>query len=198
MAPVVDEQHDVDRMIDLLRGQPDPKRAVGHPVERRRRADCRLAAGVGQHALDLAAAGARPVHAAVDHHLGRVDVALGERAGVGALPLGGFPGREAVLPADVVPVVDVERQRHDVGPLRELAELGIGRGAGAAALRGEQLDGPRAGLAFGPRALDPVSLSHRVRRGQQGDASDQNGTSSKRGHGCKMGVGRALHQSTNG
>ena len=108
------------------------------------------------------------VDAAVDHHLRRVDVALLQGAGVDALPLGGLLAGEAVLPADVVPVVDVEGQRDDVGPPRQLAEL---RSAGGQELQPCEV---KSSIAQGP----PCRLGRGAAAGQQARAGDQEGTSS--------------------
>src|SRR3546814_15477317 len=91
--------------------------------------------------------GADDVAAAVDHHLRRVDVAQAELGNIVALALGVLCGGEGILPADVVPVVDVERQRQHARLVGQLSEQRIGRRTGAAALRGEQLDHYWASLA---------------------------------------------------
>src|SRR3546814_9528433 len=82
--------------------------------------------------------GADDVAAAVDHHLRRVDVAQAELGNIVALALGVLCGGEGILPADVVPVVDVERQRQHARLVGQLSEQRIGRRTGAAALRSEE------------------------------------------------------------
>ena len=76
----------------------------------------------------------------VDHDLRRVDVALMQGAAIGALAGSGFGRRKRIVPADIVPVIDMERQRDHVVALRELRQVGIRRRAGRTSLRREQLD----------------------------------------------------------
>jgi hypothetical protein len=82
----------------------------------------------------------------VDDDLRRVDEALVEGARVAALPFRIRALRERILPADIVPVVDVQAERQHVLPRCQLAEIGVGRRAGVAALAGEQLDHHRPAL----------------------------------------------------
>ena len=168
MAAVIGEDDDIGRLVELRRGEPDRQRTIGGALQFGGGAFRRLASGVGQQALDRARLYPGLVGAAVDHHLRRVDVALLEGAGVDALPLGALLAGEAVLPADVVPVIDVEGQGDDVRPRCQLAEIQIGRRAGAAALRGEELDRPWTAFRLGRSAA----------AGQQARAGDQEGTSS--------------------
>src|SRR5205085_74334 len=70
---------------------------------------------------------------------------------IAALTLGRLRCRERVLPAELVPVIDVEAERDDIAAPRQLAEQRIGRRAGGTALRGEELDDRRAGFGRGRR-----------------------------------------------
>ncbi len=71
---------------------------------------------------------------AVDHHLGRVDAIVAALSCVIALALAVGGGGKRVAPADVIPIVDVERQADDVLLAHELAHEGVGRRTGRAAL----------------------------------------------------------------
>ena len=77
---------------------------------------------------------------ALHHHLRREDRPAARRLGIGALPRGVPRPAEGVLPAEIVPVVDVQRQRdHPVEP-GELGQQRIRRRAGRAALAGEEFE----------------------------------------------------------
>src|ERR1051325_3762112 len=113
-----------------------PVRGEGHQRDRRgdRLPQCR------EHRLALRA---DHLARAVDHKLRRVDRGA-EEACIAAWALGRLRCRERVLPAELVPVIDVEAERDDIAAPRQLAEQSIGRRAGGAALRGEQFDDGRA------------------------------------------------------
>ena len=64
-----------------------------------------------------------------------------------ALALGRLRRRERVLPAEIIPIVDVKAERDYVISARDFAEQRVGRRAGGAALRGEELDDDGRGLA---------------------------------------------------
>src|SRR5581483_5373890 len=67
-----------------------------------------------------------------------------EAAAIDGLAVGGRCKRERVLPAEAIPIGDVEGERQYVAPaLRELVQIGIGRRAGRATLRGEEFDDDR-------------------------------------------------------
>src|SRR3546814_6511791 len=82
---------------------------------------------LGDRAGDLAAVAADGVVAAVDHHLRRVDVAQAKAVDIVALAFGVLRLGKGILPADVVPVIDVERQRQDTRFAGQLDEQRIGR-----------------------------------------------------------------------
>ncbi len=66
----------------------------------------------------------------VNDHLGRVDAIVAAFAGIVSLPLGVGGRGEGVTPADVIPVVDVERQADDILLADQLAHEGVGSRAG--------------------------------------------------------------------
>src|SRR5437016_11717801 len=120
--------------------------AVGGEGDRRDRGRRRLAQ-CRQHRPAL-----RADHFArsVDDELRRVG-GCAEEARIAALTLGRLRCRERILPAELVPVIDVEAERDDIAAPCQLAEQRIGRRAGGAALRGEELDDRRAGFRRGRR-----------------------------------------------
>ncbi len=63
---------------------------------------------------------------AADDHLRRIDRAVARRPGIAALALGVGGFGETVLPADVIPIVDMQRQRDDVIHARQLCQQFIG------------------------------------------------------------------------
>ena len=80
----------------------------------------------------------------VDDHLWRVDVVHVQALAVFVLPVGVLVRGKAVVPAVVVPVVDVLAEHDDLGAidglfLVELRQQSVGGRAARAALRGEQL-----------------------------------------------------------
>ena len=87
---------------------------------------------IGPHHLDVA----------VDDGLGRVRLALSERALVGDLARGPVPRRERIRPAAGVPEVDVKLERDDAaGALgRDRRDEAVRRRTARAALRREKLD----------------------------------------------------------
>ena len=89
---------------------------------------------------DFLAVGSYCMIAAVDDHLRRVDPTVPALGCVGALALGVLGRSERVPPADIVPVVDVERHGDDALSADEVAHEGVGRRAGGTALAGEELD----------------------------------------------------------
>src|SRR5712672_177827 len=144
VASDVDRQRDVGRLVAERESRElDRERAVDSARQLGRRALGRASLRVAEQRLDRAAFAAGVVADALDHHLRRVDVALLQHPRVGALALGGGARGERILPADIVPVVDVIGQRHDVGTLGQAAEIGIRWRAGTAALRREEFYRPR-------------------------------------------------------
>ena len=75
----------------------------------------------------------------VDDHLRRIDRARPRRAGIGALAFGELGGAEHILPADIIPVVDMQRQRDDIAAIGKPGQDLIRRRAGRTALRGIKL-----------------------------------------------------------
>src|ERR1700733_13963161 len=110
-------------------------------LERHARLFCRAAAD--------ALAAPDDVALAIDHQLRRIDRAQVQRVGVLLLPCQRFRQLEAILPAQAVPVVDVEGQRNDAVLAGELADLRLGGWTGVAAFRGVELDHRGAGLRRG-------------------------------------------------
>jgi methylated-DNA-[protein]-cysteine S-methyltransferase len=119
---------------------------------------------------------------AVPHQLRRVDVAgAGCRAAPFALARRVRGRGEAVDPADVVPVADVEGLRHHLRPRAALLQRGepaVRRRAGTAALGGVQLDDGRAG---GRRLRAAGSgLREAPQLGGEGEQSGRNGMAAPR------------------
>ena len=83
---------------------------------------------------------------ALDDDLRGVDLAVAEPSGIGFLPVGRSRVRQRVLPAEIIPVADVKAERDHVAAPRQFAQQPVGRRAGRAALRGEQLDDDRAAV----------------------------------------------------
>jgi hypothetical protein len=72
------------------------------------------APGRAQSLLDLVAVGTDRLPSAVDDHLRRVDCREAQKVGIAVLPPRGIGAGERVLPAEPVPVIDMERQRQHV------------------------------------------------------------------------------------
>src|SRR5258707_11116536 len=72
----------------------------------------------------------------VDDELRRIDLPT-EQPGISALPLGRLRRGEWILPAEAVPIGDMETEGDDVATLCQLAEQRIGGRAGGASLRSE-------------------------------------------------------------
>src|SRR5947207_7904062 len=121
--------------------------AVGGEGDRRDRGRRRRLAQCRQHRLALRA---DHLARAIDDELRRVG-GCAEEARIAALTLGRLRCRERALPAELVPVIDVEAERDDIAAPRQLAEQRIGRRAGGAALRSEELDDRRPGFRRGRR-----------------------------------------------
>ena len=85
----------------------------------------RLAYGA-EHGAALAAI---DVARAVDDRLGRVDRAFAERLAVEVLTLGILGTSQRILPAEIVPVVDMITERDDIAAAGKLVENVIGRRA---------------------------------------------------------------------
>ncbi len=119
----------------------DEQSAVLAPAQRQRRVGLVWRGhGGADQPFDRAALRADALRRPVHHHLRREDEALVEALLVGALARRGPGPRKRVGPADVVPIVDVEGEGQKPRPLAELAQIGIGRRTGIAALGREELD----------------------------------------------------------
>jgi hypothetical protein len=105
----------------------------------RRRDQPRNARGVATH----------DVGAAVDHHLRRVHRGAAELPRILTLALRRRRQLEAIAPAELVPVIDMEGQGQHVGTARQFPELRVRRRTGTAALRCEKLDDSRPAAAWG-------------------------------------------------
>ena len=112
----------------------------------------RLRPGRRQGCPDRRAIGSHHLAAAIDDHLRRVDLPAAELPRIDPLPVGRGLARERILPAEVVPVTDVKAERQDVALSRQLAQQRVGRRAGRAALRGEELDHDRPRIGVGGRS----------------------------------------------
>ena len=132
-----DRGHAGQRMLGQLHEQP------AHLVEAEADVDPRALGRRRDQLFHRVLVGADRVGAAVDDDLRGVDHFQAERPAIVALALGRRRTGEGVLPADVVPIVDVEGERDHVLAPRQLAEIGIRRRAGAATLRGVELDDDR-------------------------------------------------------
>ncbi len=105
----------------------------------------------------------------LDHHLRRVEPPAVRRLGIGFLPRGEGWAGEGILPAQIIPVIDVQRERDHPRLLGELAQQRIGGRAGRAALAGEKLDHHRRGLgADRPAAGRATRGQGRAGRGASG------------------------------
>ena len=108
---------------------------------------------LGDGSMGLARIVADELVAAIDDHLRGVDAVEAEARGVEVLAVGELVGGEAVMPAELVPVIDVLAEDDDVGGgdglfVVEAGEEGVRGGTTGAALGGEELDEDRgAGLA---------------------------------------------------
>ena len=78
--------------------------------------------------------------AAVDDGLRGVDRAAAKGAHIVILPVGVLFIAQRVLPAQIVPVIDMVGERDNIFLAGQLGEEFIGRWAGTAALAGEKLD----------------------------------------------------------
>ena len=75
-----------------------------------------------------------------DYHLRRIDRPIARRGRIGPLPVGVLRAREAILPADVIPVIDMQREGQNIIPRRKLAQKRIRRRAARTPLGREKLD----------------------------------------------------------
>ena len=77
---------------------------------------------------------------AIDDNLGGVDLPIAAGLGIELLALGEGILAERVLPTEIIPIGHRQRQRDQIGILRELDHERICRRAGGAALAGEELE----------------------------------------------------------
>ncbi|MCY1239126.1 hypothetical protein D9M72_519040 [compost metagenome] len=75
--------------------------------------------------------------APVQDRLGRIDAIATEHPGIGILPFGIFLGGQCVGPTEIVPVVDMVGERHDITAIDKRLQRRISRRAGGTALAGE-------------------------------------------------------------
>src|SRR6516162_7226846 len=81
---------------------------------------------------------AHRIEAPIDDELRSVDARAVQVLRIDVLPLNRLSQRKAVPPAEVIPVIHVEGERHDIGPRAQLSEVGLRGRTGAAALRSEE------------------------------------------------------------
>jgi hypothetical protein len=86
-------------------------------------------AGLVQHRINLGALTSHHLFAAVDDHLRREHVHVAARLGIVILALREVGAGEGILPAEIVPVVDVEGQGQHARPAAQFAEQPVGRRA---------------------------------------------------------------------
>src|SRR5947209_4431521 len=101
------------------------------------------APGGAQRALDFGAVRANGLPLAIDDDLRGIDGGEPEELGITTLALGRSRAGERVLPAEPVPVVDMERECQHLRTARELGQQRIGRRTRGATLGGEELDNDR-------------------------------------------------------
>ena len=90
--------------------------------------------------LDIGTVRADCLPPAVDDYLRRVDGSKIEKCSVTVLALGRLVAGKRILPAESIPVIDVELQCQNIGTARELGKERVGRRTGRATLGGEELD----------------------------------------------------------
>jgi len=133
VAQVGDEQHvapwrlrlsaDVDEQLGFVQGEAERH---AHPL----RSEC---------LRHRAAIGADGIKASVDHELGRIDRRTMQVSHVDVLPLHRLWELKTVTPTEIVPVIHVPGQRHDICSCAQLSDGGLRGGTGAAPLRCEEL-----------------------------------------------------------
>ena len=72
--------------------------------------------------------------------LRRINAAPPADSGIAALTLGMGRIAKGILPADVIPVIHMQRERDDILPFSQFGEHCIGIGARGTALRGKEFD----------------------------------------------------------
>ncbi len=81
--------------------------------------------------------------APVDDHLWRINHVAATAVGIGFLAFGKFGFCENIFPADVIPVIHMQRQRDHITAFGQFPQQSIRRWAGRTALAGKQLDNDR-------------------------------------------------------
>ena len=127
------------------------------------------------------AAGADQIDLPVDHQLRRIDRPELHGMTIAPLPVAHFLGRKRILPADIVPVVDMVGERQYVRFFRQLAQQFIRRRTGGAALAREEFKNDRTG---------PAACRH-PRPGGAHQGSEAEGACG--GHAAKKGASREFH-----
>ncbi len=115
---------------------------------------------MGERIGDGGTAGAVDMGAPVDDRLRRIDRTGAESAHIGILALGVLLAAQRVLPAEIIPVVDVIGQCDDVLPGHEVGEKLVGRRAGTAALVGEELDHAQRAVAVADHQRRAAATRH--------------------------------------
>ena len=108
----------------------DRQPAVGNRQRHRQRQRSLTLMALEDRLLDRAAIAAKRMHAAVHHHLGRVNFAIAAHLGIGFLPCGIARVGERVFPAEVIPVIDRQADRNQRRIERKLTHQLVGRRAG--------------------------------------------------------------------
>src|SRR5690606_10102026 len=100
-------------------------------------------------AINLVLPAADDVRHTVHDDLRRIDPAIAPGVCIRSLPACELWAGEGVLPAEVIPVVDRERQCHDVRPFRIAAQKSVCCWARRAALAGEELESGYGAIILG-------------------------------------------------
>ena len=106
---------------------------------------------------------------AVDDDLRRRDLRASGVVGIIPLPLGEARGSERVLPPQLIPISDAERQREDIGTIGDRVDRSVRGRTGRTALALEQFDDRRRGCGracTGARAIAVGGLRNAASRNQ--------------------------------
>jgi hypothetical protein len=135
--------------------------------------------------LDIGTIRADRLPTTVDDNLGRVDGGKIEKCCITVLALGRLAAGKRILPAEPIPVVDMERQCQHIGTAREFGQQRVGRRTGRATLGGKKLDQNRPFTRPGGRDANRQAerkekcedLDHAMRLHQGPDRRDQQSVS---------------------